>query len=73
VIERSYPYSISLTTWVNYRALGGGLAVSAIWEEKLSRKGAIAPVFFRRLLVEGLPECRNVGPVGGSKLPWLLA
>jgi hypothetical protein len=54
---------------VNYRALGGGLAVSVIWEENLSRKGAIAPVFFRRLLAEGLPECRNVGPVGGSKLP----
>ena len=54
---------------MNYRALGGGLAVSVIWEENLSRKGTIAPVFFRRLLAEGLPEWRNVGPVGGSKLP----
>ena len=54
---------------MNYRDLGGGLAVSVIWEEKLSGNGAITPAFFRRLLAEGLPEWRNVGPVGGSKLP----
>ncbi|MBG92127.1 MAG: hypothetical protein CL794_03690 [Chloroflexi bacterium] len=62
-----------MTAWVNYRDLGGGLAVSEMWEEKLSRKGAIPSPLLSIALIDILSKLRNVGPVGGSKLACPLA
>ena len=58
---------------MNYRDLGGGLAVSTIWEEKLSRKEATSlPSLFETSTLN-ISEWRYVGLVGGSKLACPLA